>query len=384
MFSVGLIVRDEALSLPRLFSSLQELKRRGGEVVVLDTGSKDATVEMARSWGCRVFERPGFFDSRLTTAQAREIRRRFERDRMGRLVRSGQPLFHFGEARQALNDLASHDYVLQVDGSDEFLSLDIDFLNRCITEKPPSRFSYRLRVYDVRFAASRFGNRRTCRWVGRAHETLISELREPVGQTLDEGVLHLRHHRNESKGREHYLPSLALNVLEDPENVNWLHYLGRELVYGKRYRSALPLLRRHADSEGAPRSERSESLCLLAASLSAMGCVRESAGHYLEAFQVDSTRRQPLLRLAELSLQRSDFQAVVAFANAALSVPDGNPYLESEHNYACGPHALLYWALFWLGRREEARVHWLTCRRLAPDDQRYASDAALFGETPSA
>jgi hypothetical protein len=45
---------------------------------------------------------------------------------------------------------------------------------------------------------------------------------------------------------------------------------------------------------------------------------------------------------------------------------------------------VLYWGLFWLGRRDEAQRHWEICRRLAPDDEKVREDGRLFvGRPPS-
>jgi hypothetical protein len=60
-------------------------------------------------------------------------------------------------------------------------------------------------------------------------------------------------------------------------------------------------------------------------------------------------------------------------------VPPGSRYIESEANYTHLPHAVLYWSLFWLGRKEEARRHWEAARELAPESKRYRRDARLFG-----
>ena len=52
--SVAIITKDEAGNLPRLFESLQALKP--AEVVVVDSGSCDETVDIARRYGARVIE----------------------------------------------------------------------------------------------------------------------------------------------------------------------------------------------------------------------------------------------------------------------------------------------------------------------------------------
>jgi glycosyltransferase involved in cell wall biosynthesis len=55
-FSICLIAKDEANMLPHLFDSLSEFKSRGGEIVLVDTGSTDDTVKIATDFGCKVCE----------------------------------------------------------------------------------------------------------------------------------------------------------------------------------------------------------------------------------------------------------------------------------------------------------------------------------------
>jgi glycosyltransferase involved in cell wall biosynthesis len=55
LLSVAMIMRDEALTLPDCLSSLQAV---ADEVVIVDTGSVDGSVELARSFGARVLELP--------------------------------------------------------------------------------------------------------------------------------------------------------------------------------------------------------------------------------------------------------------------------------------------------------------------------------------
>ncbi len=55
LLSVIVLTRDEEANLPHLLDSLEGL---GAEVFVVDSGSTDRTVEIAKARGCRVFEHP--------------------------------------------------------------------------------------------------------------------------------------------------------------------------------------------------------------------------------------------------------------------------------------------------------------------------------------
>ena len=56
LLSVVLITQDEETNLPRTLESVAPLVRDGrGEVIVVDSGSTDRTVEIARSFGAKIF-----------------------------------------------------------------------------------------------------------------------------------------------------------------------------------------------------------------------------------------------------------------------------------------------------------------------------------------
>ena len=57
--SVVLITQDEERNLPRTLESVMRLVRDGkGEIIVVDSGSTDRTLEIARSFGAKVFVEP--------------------------------------------------------------------------------------------------------------------------------------------------------------------------------------------------------------------------------------------------------------------------------------------------------------------------------------
>src|SRR5215470_13917857 len=118
-FSIVVLTHNEAWTLPRLLWGLEDFIERGGEVLVLDTGSTDATIAIAQRRGCRVEPVYDRFDAVLDNAQAAEIQRRFAKGEAVPLVTAGQRLFHFGDARQHAGLLAANRFVLQLDASDE-------------------------------------------------------------------------------------------------------------------------------------------------------------------------------------------------------------------------------------------------------------------------
>ena len=380
-FSIVVLTRNEAWALPRLLWNLEDFIERRGEVLVLDTGSTDATIAIAQKRGCRVELVHDQFDAVLGDAQAAEIERRFAKGDEGPLVTAGQRLFHFGDARQHAALLAANRFVLQLDASDEVPALDIDAFDRWIDSAAVCSFEYKQLYGNLGLRIARFYDRTRYRWEGSVHELLTPSGRADTTAAsrmrCDPTQLLVRHHQDQNKPRN-YLAGLALQVLESPQKSRWWHYLGRELFYLRKYESAIAALEEHAARERAWPAERSQSLCFMGESLEALGRVGEAKEVYRRAFTVDPTRREPLLRLATTCCRLGEFEVAAQCASQSLAIPHTNPYPELEANYTWIPHSLLYWSLFWLGQKDEARAHWETYRSLAPEDSTTREHARLF------
>jgi glycosyltransferase involved in cell wall biosynthesis len=379
-FSIVVVARNEATRLPGLLEHLQVFQRRGGEVLVMDTGSTDETPRLARAAGCRVEDAAGRFHFTLSAAHARRIQRRFGRGGEGPLCAAGERVFDFGRARQHAALLARHDHVLLLDASDRLEAFDLRFLSDAIRAGRASRFGYGMRLGDVRYRVVRFYDRRRETWKGRVHEVLY-----PTRPGTDRGTtiectddqLLVRHDRNDATVRA-YAAGLAFDVMEFPDNPRWRYYLGCELFSLELFHSALAVLDEHAALPEGWSAERGSALCVAGQCLEGLGRLGEAADRYARAFAIDSARREPLLRLAELCRRRGDFQGATAHATAALSIPRTSPFAEPERHFSYGPHEYLYWGLHGLGRIEEARAHWRKCRRLAPTVRQFRDDERLF------
>ena len=382
-FSIVVVTRNEARTLPHLLGSLWPFRERRGDLLLVDTGSQDETAELARDFGCRVIAAGERFASRLTDAQAERIKRRFAREGEGPLATAGQRLFHFARAREWAAARARHDLVWQLDGSDVVEVFDLDFVDGSIRRGEAGSIGCEVRLGGLSFRTCRFYDRRFDHWEGRAHEGLY-----PRSETSTRDVraprlecppdrLAVRHVRRGEKERN-YLAGLALEALPRPARPRWLHYLGRELHYLGFHRSAVAALEEHAVREDAWRPERSGSLCFAGQSRLVLGEPDRAADLFQRAFAIDSSWREPLLRLAEICAARDDPAGAVVQAAAALSIPRTTSRVEADENYTWAPHFLLYRSLLRLGRREEAQEHWQACIRFAPNLPAFREDAPAF------
>ncbi len=383
VFSIVVVVRNEARTLPHLLGSLWPFRERGGDLLLVDTGSQDETAELGRDFGCRVVVPGERFAARLTDAQAQQIKRRFSREGEGPFVTAGQRLFHFARAREWAATRARHDLVWQLDGSDVVEAFDLDFIDGSIRRGEAGSVGYEVRLGGLSFRTCRFYDRRFDRWEGRAHEGLYprskvstTDVRAPRLECPPDRLA-VRHVRRGQKERN-YLAGLALEALPRPARPRWLHYLGREFHYLGFHRSAIAALERHAGREDAWRPERSGSLCIAGQARLALGEPDAAADLFQRAFVIDSSWREPLLRMAGVCAARNDLEGTVAHATAALSIPKTTLYVEADENYTWAPHFLLYGSLLRLGRHEEARTHWQACIRLAPDLPAFREDTRLF------
>src|ERR1700674_1159696 len=133
-FSVVLIARNESKTLPRLIHSLTEFQKQGGEIVLMDTGSTDDTIAVAKSLGCRVHEAGERFLQRLSDGDARAINDRFVVAGEPPIVSAGAGLFDYAAARNHAASLASRDMVAMPDCDEQFTAFDLAEIERKISE----------------------------------------------------------------------------------------------------------------------------------------------------------------------------------------------------------------------------------------------------------
>lgn len=364
-FSVVLIGLNEGKTMPRMLATCKDFLDAGGEVLFMDTGSTDGCVAITKDLGVTVHEVGARHVTILTKSKSRKINTTYVSPGEKPIATEGQRVFNFSSARNQAHTFAKHDMILQVDASDVFESFDW----RALVQKIKSgvnRFTYMMYMETLSWSVSRFYDRRLQHWVGIIHEyttalpTLTAEEQKQINTfTCDPKMLSLRHIKTVHKTRN-YSSGMAMDLDRDPTNCRWLYYLGREFYYGAQWKSALRLLLKIGQSDKAWVPERNQALCYAAECCEQLKDYPQAILLYQKAYEVDPTRREPLLRLAALHLSQGQPQKTLGYAQMSLSIlKPGHEYAEYQYNYTWVPGYFMYRALVGLQRLSEAKAWWL-------------------------
>lgn len=385
LFSVCVIAKNEAKTLPRLAESLKEFLARGGDWVVVDTGSTDDTKEVAKKLGARVFGADS--SRRLSCDEADNINAQFIIPPDKHIVASGDRFFHFSAARNFAASRCKHDMVAMPDCDEQYTRLDIDAINEAIKEGV-QQFEYNfVFAHDaqgkplVQFRHCKFYNRAALKWVRVVHEVLTPLEDAPKHTPCCVNYIQLEHWQNPDTNRRQYLTGLAVDCLENPDGDRNLHYFARELMWAGRYRSAIKVFSQHVNLGRWP-AEAAQSIVFIGDCWAKLGQPETARANYFLAWEKDGGRREPLMRLADYYYQKKDAPRAAAMAEAALTIPLNDYYGNNMVDYTWYPHEILYWAHWQLGNKAVSRHHWELARSHAPLNSKYLHDARFYHDLP--
>ena len=372
-FSICLIAKNESKTLPRLLESLDEFRSRGGQILVLDTGSTDNTIQVAEMHGCTVHSVGDKFRREITSKLAEQINRQFVVNGEKNIVEAGDTLFDYAAARNYIAEFSPTDMIAMPDCDEFYTQFDIDKIQDAINagfEQFEYNFVFSRDVFGaeaIKFTHCKFYNRTKLKWVGIIHEVLSGVAQKTV---LDESVIKLEHAQNTETDRSGYLKGLALDCFLNPKNDRNSHYFGRELLGTGRPESAIKELNRHILMNGWL-TERAQSHIFIGDARLQLGDSLGAIESYIRAFNIDSSRREPLIKIAEYYYRRENHQAAASFAEAALAIGPSDFYANNQAHYTYYPHEILYWAYWYLGKKEESKKHFELALSYRPTYEKY-------------
>lgn len=387
LFSICVIARNEAKTFPRrLVPSIQEFLTRGGDAVLIDTGSSDSTPDLARRAGFRVEEVGEKFLISMSPELVQSINDRFVVGIEGGIVTPTSRIFDFASARNHAANAARNEFVMIVDCDEAFEVLNIDAMNALIREGHSRIDVHYTHAYDqygrptVEFRRGIFYDRRKSKWECVVHEVITGIDGTPVPiHYPSKDLLALGHHQEATGNRNSYLAGLAYDCYHNQDKDRQSHYFARELLNSGRYFSAIREFERHVKMPNAWHEEKGQSMIYIGDCYQFLKQEQAALQSWHMAFLMDGTRREPLMRLAQFFYKLGDHRKTAAYANAALVLPNAGFYFNVMENYRAKPHELLYVSLWWLGDKEGSRAHWKKALEYEPENPKYVEDAKYYG-----
>lgn len=373
-FSVTVIARNEAKTLPRLLASVQGVD----EIIVLDTGSTDDTVQIAEALGAKV---TSVGDRFLETPTQADIDTFTERYGWAPSFTTESRLFNYAAARNYSMSLASNDWCFCVD-ADEVLEWDIDkvraILSDCDQLSYPFAFSNNPDGTPLlQFAQVKFLRKSKGRWVKKIHECVEGIPGSRMFYTED---LRLRHYQDRgSENRQDFLAKLEYAILETENDPRNTYYLAREYYYHELWDTAIKMFQRYLDLPDGWKPERSQAFIQMAECYKWTGRGEQAVDCYHRAVIEDDTRREPFYGLGMTYYEWAQYRSAAIYLRAALEVPlTANHYLNDMTLYTWRIWDLLSLVCDKLGETVKAQEAWLEAVKAAPSDQRILGNAVWF------
>lgn len=372
-FSVVIIGKDEALTIPRLIATMGNYIKDGGDVQFLDTGSKDGTPDLCRSLGLNVKEVGTKYITIATKQMASKMNKKYIIEGEQEAVKAGEKVFDFAGARNEVHAMAKHDMVLAVDCSDIFEAFDYKCICDIISEGKKIKFNYDLENGEgpgaVRVEISRFYDRRVFQWKCRVHECIYGNFNANQAMRLPNDILMTRHKKVHDKVRSMYTLGMMLDIQSKTHLCRSMYYLARELYYHNRNHSAIKLMKEYVQMKESWIQERSSGYCIIAECYERLGEIDLAIQNYQKAFETFPNRRASLIQLGylydKLALEEKDsekksflYRKALISAIGALEIPYGlSGFEENMQNFSYRPHEIAYRAYINLGDKEKAKPH---------------------------
>jgi hypothetical protein len=344
--TVCMMVRNEEALLPMALKSTLGL---ADAVIVVDTGSSDGTVEIARRFGAVVIEGGD------------------RRDKAG--------------ARNMGIDAAEDGWIVILD-ADERIS-EPQAVRRYLHATDADAVYIQETFMDgdrptLTFAQQRIWRKGTYRYKYRAHEIPL-----PTNGWGKIAISDFRwEHRPPASGREwkreHMLMLLLMDVDEWPNDPRPMYYLAREYMYLGAYQAAIDWSRKYIGAAPDGDSDKAEAWGVMASAFFNTQRRKEGFECLYQAMAVQPTNRSWPCLIAEQYHADGKHLEAVGLLRQALEYPRPESGYINEQWYGAGIYDLLARCYWYAGRQEEGLPYAQQAVALASDNAHYRANLKWF------
>jgi len=346
------ICKNEEQFVDRWVDSMNE----ADEIYVLDTGSKDKTVNKLKKRGVKV------------------------------RVKRIKP-WRFDVARNESLKLVPEDVDICV-CTDLDEVFDKGWRKRLeeIWEKDITRIAYnynwsfdKYNKPSVNFYIEKIHTRNDYIWTHPVHEVLTYiGNNEEIVKTDD--IITLNHYPDSNKSRGQYLSLLELSVKEDPTDDRNMHYLGREYMYYGKWNECIDTLIKHLSLEKATwKDERSASMRFISRAYVNLKRYDEARMWLNKAINETPYLREPYVEMAYLEYSQNNFDKAYDMINKALEIKDKTKsYINENFCWDSTIYDISSICCYNLGMFEESLEHINKAIEINPNDERLKENKRII------
>lgn len=315
LISVCMIVKNEEEVLGRCLDAIDGLH---DELIIVDTGSTDRTIEIAESYGAKVLH--------------------YEWIAPG----------HLGEARNVGLDAATGEWVFVID-ADEILTgaKDVRHWVENIPDEAITAVSQKFKNYDaagnveIEWWQPRLWRRGLYRYVHRAHEVPVETVdSKKLKQVAIDTIIEHRPKAGDSTGKaQNLLAMLELDISERPDDSHSTYFLHRQYALLERWDDCIKMGRRYlALNKGV---DNYDCLGTLATAYTHLGQWQEAVDCLHLAMSTQAHRRIWWVRLAEMYMGRGQWNIALSFLRGAAELLPVFEWTNEVKNTGAGLYELI-------------------------------------------
>lgn len=213
--------------------------------------------------------------------------------------------------------------------------------------------------------------RKGFRWVHPVHEVLEYK-GDMIDKIVDIPEIILHHYPDLNKPRSQYLPLLELSQKENPFNDRVTFWLGREYLLYEKYNECISMLQYHLNLPTATwEPERSASMRYIGISYEKLGDKNKAKLWYFRSISECPTIREPYAAMIQYAYIEEDWLLVYSMVNQALKYTiQSEDYLVEPENWGYSFYDFASIAAYHLGLLKEAEKFAKDALNYQPEDQR--------------
>lgn len=220
------------------------------------------------------------------------------------------------------------------------------------------------------------------KWTYPVHEILT-----PINQVLPHQIktcesLVLRHFPDPTKSRSQYLNLLELSVKENPKSDRNTHYLAREYMFAKNYELAIKTFKKHLKLKTSSwADERSASYRYMGDCYLQLNKQKMAKKYYEKAIKESFNIREPYLSLAQFYYNKKDYlNAAFTLKNMLEIKTKTLTYITNPNCWNDYPFDMLSFCYYNLKQYPLAYKYCLQALTLNPTEKRLKNNLKIFGE----